>query len=400
MTRLRSFVRTSARFAAIVGLTTTAHAQSSFLGLGDLPGGAYESAATAVARDGKAVVGTATTAAGATLFRWTEMDGMVPLGTLLNGHPFQTAGVSANGRFVVGGVQSAGGVEAFRWTAAGGASLLGDLAGGAAFAGANCVSADGTIAAGIADAYLDFPPTGQAFRWTQATGLVGLGWLEAGNNFSSCSAMSDDGSVIVGQSGLSSGNIHYQAFKWTEAAGMVGLGYLQRPDAITYSGAAGVSPDGGVIVGDAHFMQADTEYSEAVYWDQDGQLVVLGDLPGGDHYAVALASSAHGKVIVGLADGVEPKAFIWDAANGMRDLKGVLETDFGLDLTGWTLEYATGISADATVIVGSGLNPAGDREAWIARIANPACVADIVPNGVIDQSDLGALLSVFGETCP
>jgi hypothetical protein len=50
----------------------------------------------------------------------------------------------------------------------------------------------------------------------------------------------------------------------------------------------------------------------------------------------------------------ELEAFLWDAANGLRSLKTVLTTQFGLDLTGWRLTEATGISDDGKVIVGTG----------------------------------------------
>jgi hypothetical protein len=65
------------------------------------------------------------------------------------------------------------------------------------------------------------------------------------------------------------------------------------------------------------------------------------------------------------------EAFIWDADNGMRSLQDVLTGDFGLDLTGWTLEKARGISDDGTVIVGWGSGPNG-REAWRAVIPEPS----------------------------
>jgi hypothetical protein len=70
--------------------------------------------------------------------------------------------------------------------------------------------------------------------------------------------------------------------------------------------------------------------------------------------------------------GGEIEAFIWDQTNGMRSLKDVLERSYGLDLTGWTLESATGISADGLNIVGYGKNPNGFTEAWIATIPEPA----------------------------
>jgi hypothetical protein len=58
---------------------------------------------------------------------------------------------------------------------------------------------------------------------------------------------------------------------------------------------------------------------------------------------------------------------IWDDVNGLRDLRAVLETDFGLGdaLAGWTLSNATDVSDDCSVIVGDGFNPLGGRDSWI-----------------------------------
>ena len=64
-------------------------------------------------------------------------------------------------------------------------------------------------------------------------------------------------------------------------------------------------------------------------------------------------------------------AFIWDSVHGMRDLRDVLVSDFGLDLTGWTLRSANDISADGTVIVGTGINPDGNPEAYRAVVPEP-----------------------------
>jgi hypothetical protein len=69
------------------------------------------------------------------------------------------------------------------------------------------------------------------------------------------------------------------------------------------------------------------------------------------------------------ASGTE--AFIWDAVHGMRNLKEFLEGDLGLDLTGWTLRFATGISDDGTAIVGDGIDPNGNNIAWMVRTGVP-----------------------------
>jgi len=69
------------------------------------------------------------------------------------------------------------------------------------------------------------------------------------------------------------------------------------------------------------------------------------------------AVSADGSVIVGqgeTAAGLE--AMIWDSVHGMRSLQTVLLTDYGLDLTGWQLQMAKGVSHNGRVIAGYGLH--------------------------------------------
>jgi uncharacterized membrane protein len=100
-------------------------------------------------------------------------------------------------------------------------------------------------------------------------------------------------------------------------------------------------------------------------------MVGLGDLAGGGFTSVANAVSGDGSVIVGYgnsASGVE--AFIWDETNGMRELDQVL-INLGVDLTGWSLYEALGISADGTRIVGYGNHTGFGQEAWIAIIPEP-----------------------------
>jgi hypothetical protein len=53
----------------------------------------------------------------------------------------------------------------------------------------------------------------------------------------------------------------------------------------------------------------------------------------------------------------------------MRSLTGVL-AGLGLDLAGWDLRTATGISADGSMIIGDGVNN-GVEQAWIAVIPEP-----------------------------
>src|SRR5262249_53419373 len=79
--------------------------------------------------------------------------------------------------------------------------------------------------------------------------------------------------------------------------------------------------------------------------------------------------SDDGSIIVGTAG--SEHAFIWSLAGGARDLQTVLTMDYGLELDGWTLTNASGVSADGTVIVGGGISPSGRGEAWIVNLSVP-----------------------------
>jgi hypothetical protein len=109
----------------------------------------------------------------------------------------------------------------------------------------------------------------------------------------------------------------------------------------------------------------------------------LGDLAGGSFNSQALSTSADGSVVVGLSSSASgTEAFLWDAINGMRALDDVLMTDFGLDLTGWTLQHARGVSDDGLVIAGFGTNPDGFTEAFIADMRENVVVAVPAPEAV------------------
>ncbi|MCH7604035.1 MAG: hypothetical protein IIB54_14845, partial [Planctomycetes bacterium] len=294
---------------------------------------------------------------------------------------------------VVGDGGSALGSEARRWTSGGGMVGLGDLPGGPFPSAADGVSADGSVVVGVSSGVNGIS---EAFRWTSGGGMVGLGQLEGGISFrrSRTRAVSGDGSVLVGVSTTNTFS-EFEAFRWTSGDGMVGLGDLAF--GIFRSNAFGVSADGSVVVGHG----ASGSGQEAFRWTSGGGMVGLGDLAGGSFESWAFGVSADGSVVVGhsrTALGLE--AFIWDAVNGMQNLRVVLESQLGLDLTGWTLGNARGISADGQTIVGWGTNPDGFAEAFIAVIPRPGlCLADITGDGNVNVSDLLDLLAAWGS-CP
>jgi hypothetical protein len=95
-------------------------------------------------------------------------------------------------------------------------------------------------------------------------------------------------------------------------------------------------------------------------------------------------------------------AFVWTGELGFLSLQQHL-LDLGLDLTGWALTEATGISgatAGGHTIIGNGINPDGQQEAWIATIPSISCaLADLNCDGSVDVFDLLILLGAWGP-CP
>jgi len=331
----------------------------SFQGLGDLLGGSFISSAEDVSADGSVVVGWSMGTDQLEAFRWTKSDGIQRLWPPLDEHQWSQAyAVSADGSVVVGatGFDGGMGAQAFYWTQSNGIIVL-------PCGGLGCyacdVSADGSVMVGEYER--------DAFRWTQTEGIQFLGDPEAPLDDSSARGISADGSVIVGMSYALRRNGEAEAYRWENGV-MSGLGDL--PGWPFHSEAFALSSDGSVIVGHSWSSRGE----EAFRWE-NGVMRGLGDLPGGPFFSRAYAVSDDGSIVVGFGSTStrwEIEAFIWDSANGMRDLKDVLEKNYGLDLTGWTLSWASGISADGLTIVGRGINPDGHEEGWIATIPEPA----------------------------
>jgi probable HAF family extracellular repeat protein len=369
---------------------STVAAAPLFIGLGDLPGADFSSIANGVSADGSVVVGRGSAfvtmhgepISNVEAFRWTQGDGMVDLGDLPGGpYGHGASGVSADGSVVVGSSVNRApvpNVQAFRWRQSTGAVGLGDLPGGYSYSSAAGVSANGSVIVGTSSSASGY----EAFRWTQGGGIVGLGDLPDGQFNSRAFGVSDDGVVVVGQGTSAIGN---EAFRWTQTDGTVGLGDL--PGGTFSSTANGVSADGSVVVG----RGSSASGSEAFRWTEGSGMVGLGDLPGGEFSSIATAVSADGSLVAGQsssAAGLE--AFLWDATHGIRNLRGVLVNNFGLgaSLTGWTLTSANDISADGQFIVGSGTNPNGKTEAWLAHIeVEPTLPGDFNLDGTVNAAD-------------
>lgn len=353
----------------ILALTSPSLAQVGFQGLGDLPGGIVSSGAHGVSADGSTVVGYSSSEGSGNnsteAFRWTQATGMVGLG-FGYGQTLGTSlarGVSGDGSVVVGKAsRTASPTWPFRWTSGTDMVRIDDYR--YPSGDATAVSDDGAVVVGMS-----FSDTCQPFRWTSADGIAYLGDdLPSGMKWLGTMGVSGDGSTLVGQA-YRDGTSDHEAFFWTQEMGMVGLGDL--PGGEFNSRASGVSANGSVVVGYATSALG----VEAYRWTQETGMVLLGDLLGGKFWSEANGVSADGSVVVGRSHGTAGSAFdaiVWDAGNGMRSLQDLLTDDYGLDLSGWHLTDAMSVSADGRTIVGLGLNPTGQAEAWIATIPEPS----------------------------
>jgi uncharacterized membrane protein len=384
--------------ASLALLAGTCLAQPSFHGLGDLPGGNTLSEGWAVSGDGRVVVGASITGGSGfsqqySPFRWTQDGGLEAL--VINFGSTKAFAVSRDGSVITGvadfGFFSDLGTQSFRWTSGGGLQLIGDLDGGALSSFGRGISSDGQFIAGIGSSASGT----EAFRYDSTTGeRFGLGSLEPTPFGSYGYAMSGDGNVIVGLSVTAASP--QVAYIWTAGEGMQAIGVLPTPNGVVAtSSAEAISRDGQVVVGQARSM-ASGQAGEAFRWTRAGGFEVLGDFPGGAFQSWAYATNADGSVVVGRASvagscgpfgcGSAPRAFIWTPERGLEDLAALLVSR-GVNLDGWRLDEARGISDDGSVIVGTGLNPQGLIEGWVANLGSQGCPADFNGDTQVDFFD-------------
>jgi probable HAF family extracellular repeat protein len=312
---------------------------ASFRGLGHLPGW-IASQAVGVSGDGSTVVGYSNEASGASrAFRWTAAGGLQELGTF-----GEAQAASFDGSTIVGQAWDVStGLGAFRWRAATGLERL------PLYDGSD-VSADGSVIVSL------------GLRWTEAGGSQPLG--DFGGGYTAALGVSPDGGVVVGYSENAAREA--RAFRWTAATGLRDLGTNGGTDAL----ASDTSLNGSVVVGQSRNKDF---FWQAFRWTAAGGIQNLRTL--GGPMSAAYSVSDDGSVIVGKSlinssSGSE-RAFRWTTRRGIQDLQREL-LDAGVSAaSGWILTSASAVSADGTVIVGTGLNPSRQWEAFRATLPLP-----------------------------
>lgn len=379
----------------VLAATPAARAGGTIIDLGALPGDGI-SFGFSVSADGFAVAGGSGLVIDPEVlprraFRWTDVSGMQDLGTL-GGTYSSGEAISADSSVVTGYSQTAGGFErAFRWTSEGGMQELGTL--GGLRSNGYGISADGSVIVG--NTTLDpEDDNGYAFRWTAKEGMQSLGTL--GGFGSEAFATSADGSAVAGSSYVSHnpGTNPVHAYRWSSVGGMQDLGTLGGQ----YADGFAISADGSTVVGNSTqtFDPKNPRYPlRAFRWTAGDGMHNLGTLGGAESYGYGV--SGDGSTVVGssnLADTSGNHAYLWTASLGMVDLNTYLPS-IGIDLTGWVLILAKGISADGTAITGVGTY-CGATHGFLVRISPPFCPGDADGSGAINFADATAVLTNFG----
>jgi probable HAF family extracellular repeat protein len=350
--------------ALVCALAATAAQADDFLGLGFLPG-SNASQATGLSADGTAVVGNSTVGGVNRGYVWFNGT-MTDLGSLIPGGATVINAVAPNGLLPVGSSLTASGYS-HAVISVPGLVDLGTLGGNASEA--YSVTDSGVVVGRAQTAAGDY----HAFRYD--TAMHDLGTL--GGPTSAAYGVSADGTIVVG---TSDNGTTQDAFLWTGGT-MTDLGSL-APGA--GSSATAISADGHVVVGSAGTGTPGEFHAFRLV--VGGTMADLGTLGGTISYASAV--SADGSVVVGTSTTATAtsEAFRWTTASGMKSVSGLLNSA-GVNITGWTLDTASGVSADGSVVVGSGTDPNGNTQAWLARFS--AGGTGLITPGVVAQSFSG-----------
>jgi uncharacterized membrane protein len=342
---------------ACVPALTKAHGQQpEFQGIG-------AHGANGISGDGSVVVGQKFDRP----IRWTRSSGLEEIAMLPGSTLGHATAVSSDGNTIVGFCGFVPGPEqGFVWRSVGGAAALGTLTGFPRTI-PRAVSGDGSVIVGQALNAVE----SRAFRWTEANGFQEL----AVGVHSDARAVSDDGRVVTGWVAYP-----FRPFRWTANTGMQALSFGSLCTCGD-SEAIAISRDSSTIVGVGHFCIAGVcQYLG--FRTRDELSMTLPWLSGNTPYNVPRAISGNGAVVVGHATthygggSYGPEALIWDEHHDLRQIREYLLSQQVASVTGWILQEPHAVSADGTVIAGSGRNPNGQNEAWIAVVPRPPCIAN------------------------
>lgn len=374
------------RFALAAKLTlpavlaaADAAAQVRFFGIGDLPGGIVHSEARDATRvDGVIyVVGNSVanpgSTAGDTAVLWASCDCLRPLPNLVanpTGTSFITASaITPNATYIASRARNSatgGSRNAVRVTVNGLTNLNLGFIGSFNFSAANAISNDGAVLYGFAQ-YL---ATGQQRAVRFQAGDLSIAQIPfpvAGHDISSPAfrGTSADGNVMLGTSANSATTPSgtgpgARAFRFVQGSGVTAI---PLPAGGTWNNALAVSPSGSIalVAGDSPTAPNGEVY---LHNAAGGALTALGS-PNGAYSPVNVGGiTADGALVfVSFNESEANSGAYLRNSRGWHDLQSIA-VQAGVDLTGWRLSAASGISADGTLVWGTGVHH-GNREGWV-----------------------------------
>jgi probable HAF family extracellular repeat protein len=354
--------------------------------LGTLSGGT-SSVAAGINNNGQ-IVGDSATSSGDTHAFVYSGGTMTDLGVLTSGYHYsdgrgindsgQTVGSSAIS--ITGGIS--GQLRPIIVPSGGTMTSLGSLGGGYGFA--NGINNLGQVA-GLST--LGDGSTTQAFLYSSGT-MTDLGSFAGTSDYSDAYGINNHTQVV----GVSTSNGIARGFIW-QSGTMTDLGDLQGGAGATRAYAINSLSQ---VVGET--TVAGSPVGHAFLW-QSGNMTDLGVVPGTDS-SYALGINDNGFVVGRSYNATSGVAFIWDGADGIRDLNALLDSSG----TGWTLEGATGINGSGQ-ICGYGINPSGRTDAFLLTpVPEPSTLALLGLGGicaicVFARRSVSARVDFFFSSC-
>lgn len=364
--------------------------------------GALVGEPVSLSADGTTVTGLArmSSAGAGHAFRFVRGVGITPVCPA----PSKGKALSADGRFVVGDF----GTEGFTSLDAGPGVVYGSR-----FTTIADVTANGLVIVGNTTVNNLGPFLGDPHG--AITPLNGL----ANHDDTEIVAIAGDGSAIVATAQRVLNDApSFQAAKRTASGGWLGLGFLETgfsgDNGNPESYAQGVSPTGAVVVGFSKVRDGFGGFTYRAFAHRDDRgMVDLGSLTGGA--ALSLANDvAENGLVVGSSDGGSStegsSAVIWlPGETTPRDLKqyaASISPAVATEFSGWSFTSAVAVSANGSWVLGRGLNPQGQSQGFLLRMAldgptTGPCRVDFNADDFLNQEDLlGFITAYLDESIP
>ncbi len=260
------------------------------------------------------------------------------------------------------------------------------------------LSGDGQMVTGLHTGVVNGFAKARASTWTPATGVVDLQQIP--DRQARANAANYDGSVVVGWEERMDG-------VWRPTAWRGGTKYILQ-DSLAFCEAAGVNSDGTVIVGSAYDEPAAIRAAARWVWNGSSyDMTILGYLPlTAPNFGEAFLESVDdaGTLAVGFnryfQNQSQVDGLVWTPETGLISGNAYVAA-LGLSdelPASTTIVDMVAVSPDGTAITGLLRdNRTGGIQSFVIYLNN-ACAGDTNGDGIVNFTDLNAVLASFGQT--